>query len=102
MNPIVAGIWWVMLAATLLVVVPIVLALLSRALAAARFIERYTAEILDSGGGIARNTSHVPALQETISVAGSLLAGAASIEQHTAGVAAALAVPRPRRATPGR
>ncbi|MBA3417072.1 MAG: hypothetical protein H0U10_17770 [Chloroflexia bacterium] len=91
MNPVVAVIWWVMLVVTVVVVVPIVVGLLIRAVVAARNIERYTAEALRGGVGIAENTAHVTALKETIAVATGLLAGAESIQRSTAAIGEALA-----------
>ncbi len=94
MSRIIAGIWSVLLIATGVAVVPVVLNLLARALAAARNIERYTAEILQGGVGIAGNTASVAALKDTLAVAPQLLGGAASIEQHAAAIEAALGGPR--------
>lgn len=91
MNRSIAVIWWGMLIATVAGVVPVAIALLSRALTAARQIEKYTAEALDGGVKIAGNTANVVALKDTISVAPRLLAAAGSLEQHTAAIAAALA-----------
>jgi hypothetical protein len=91
MNRIVAAIWGSMLIATVVGVVPTVVNLLRRALAAARNIERYTDEILTAGVGIATNTASVAALKDTLATAPILLEGAGSIERHAATVAAALA-----------
>lgn len=91
MNRGVAAIWWSMLIATCLGVVPVVLALLRRTLKAARNIEQYTAEMLESGVGIANNTANVAALKDTISVAPRLVGGAESIERHTAAIKTSLA-----------
>jgi hypothetical protein len=93
MNPWIAAIWWIMLVAVVLVVVPMVVALLFRAVTAARNIERYTAEALAGGVGIAQNTANVAALQQTIGVATQLLAGAESIERSTATIGTALGAP---------
>ena len=90
MNRIVAAIWSGMLIATVVGVVPIVVSLLRRALAAARNIERYTDEILTAGVGIAQNTASVAALKDTLAAAPLLLEGAGSIERHTSTVVAAL------------
>lgn len=91
MNRGVATIWWSMLIATCLGVVPIVVVLLRRTLSAARNIEQYTAEMLNSGVGIANNTANVAALKDTISVAPQLLGGAESLEQHVVAIHSALA-----------
>ena len=91
MNRVVGAIWSGMLIATVVGVVPAVVSLLRRALAAARHIERYTTEILAGGVGIAGNTANVAALKDTIAVAPGLLAGAQSIERHAATIESALA-----------
>jgi hypothetical protein len=85
-----AVVWTVMLLATVLVIVPILLILLSRAVGAARNIERYTAEALVGGVAIADNTGDIPALKDTIGVATQLLAGAGAIKDHTDRIHAAL------------
>ena len=90
MNRIVAAIWSIMLIATAVGVVPIVVNLLRRALAAARNIERYTDEILTAGVGIANNTASVAALKDTLAAAPLLIEGAGSIERHASAVVAAL------------
>ncbi len=93
MNRVVGAIWSGMLIATVVGVVPAVVNLLRRALAAARNIERYSAEILAGGVGIADNTANVAALKDTIAVAPQLLAGAQSIERHAATIKVALGQP---------
>ncbi|CAA9214451.1 MAG: hypothetical protein AVDCRST_MAG26-258 [uncultured Chloroflexia bacterium] len=90
MNRIVAAIWSSMLVATVVGVVPVVVNLLRRGLAAARNIERYTGEILTAGVGIANNTAHAAALKDTLAAAPLLLEGAASIERHASTVVTAL------------
>jgi hypothetical protein len=79
-----------MLVATVVAVVPAAVALLARALNAARQIERYTAEALDGGVKIAEHTAHVAALKDTIAVAPKLLRAGSHIERHSAEVVAAL------------
>ena len=91
MNRGVATIWWSMLIATCLGVVPVAVLLLRRTLNAAQNIERYTAEMLESGVGIANNTANVAALKDTISVAPQLLGGAESLARHIATIESALA-----------
>ena len=66
-------IWAITLAIITFVVVPVALYWLTRLLKAAHSIERYTREMLEAGVGIAKNTSAVPALEETLKVAGSLV-----------------------------
>src|SRR5215212_10100578 len=95
MNKGVAAIWWGMLIATVLGVVPLVVGYLTRARQAAERIEQYTAEILAAGVGVAQNTANVAALQDTIAVAPQLVAGAESLAHHAAQIEAALAAPPP-------
>ena len=90
MNRVVGAIWSGLLIVTVVGVVPVVVNLLRRALAAARNIERYSEEILAGGVGIAGNTANVAALKETIAAAQGLVAGAASIERHAAAIRSAL------------
>jgi len=90
MNRVVGAIWSGMLIATVVAVVPAVVGLLRRALAAATNIERYSTEILTAGVGIAGNTVSVAALKDTIAVAPGLLAGAGSIKEHAAAIKTAL------------
>jgi hypothetical protein len=66
-------IWAITLAIITFVVVPVALYWLQRLLKAARMIERYTREMLEAGVGIANNTAAVPALEETLKTAGSLV-----------------------------
>lgn len=66
-------IWAATLAIITFVVVPLAVYLLHRALKAARAIELYTREMLEAGVGIANNTAAVPALEETLKTAGSLV-----------------------------
>jgi len=90
LNKSIAFIWWGMLIATVAAVVPIAVTLLSRALEAARQIERYTADALDGGVKIAGNTANVAALKDTIAVAPALLSAAASLEKNSAAIASVL------------
>jgi hypothetical protein len=84
-------IWWTMVVVALVVVVPVAVYLLHRLWNAARSIERYTAEALTAGLGIARNTEAISALENTVRLGGELGAAAASIRQHSAAIEAALA-----------
>ncbi|MGI8912851.1 MAG: hypothetical protein ACR2JY_03495 [Chloroflexota bacterium] len=90
MNRVIATIWSGMLIATGLAVVPLVVNLLQRTWQAARNIERYTAEILQSGVGIANNTANIAALKTTLSVAPQLVTGATSIQGHVTTIETAL------------
>ncbi len=77
-------IWIIVLLVAVLVVLPTTLYLLQRTLIAARGIERYFGEMRDAGVGIAHNTGHIPALDDTIAVAAQLLATAGAINGHAA------------------
>ena len=76
-------IWWVTLIVAVVVVLPLAVYLLHRALMAARQIERYAALALEGGVGIAGNTENIAALEGTITTATGILKTARSIEEHT-------------------
>ena len=76
-------IWAITLAIVVLVIVPLAIYLLHRTLTAARSIERYFAEMAEAGVGIAANTSHVKALEDTISIATKILSVAGNIDSHS-------------------
>ncbi len=86
----VAVIWWVTLIAAVVVVLPLAWYLLHRVLLAARSIERYAAEALTAGVGIAKNTAAITALETTIAVAGQILGGAGAIAGSTEQIEQAL------------
>lgn len=79
--PLVFTIWTAGLAITLLVFVPLSVVLLHRLWLAARSIQIYAREALAAAAGIAGNTAHIGALDDTIAVASSILATAGEIEQ---------------------
>ncbi len=83
MPTAVAVIWWITLIAAVVVVLPLAWYLLHRVVLAARSIERYAEEALTAGGGIARNTAAITALETTIAVSGQILDGAGGIAQST-------------------
>ncbi len=97
MDKMVAAIWAFLLVISYGAVLPVVVGLLRRALTAARFIEHYSAEILAHSQGIARNTAHVAALEQTTALASELLAAGDALEQHTAHLRTALANNNRRR-----
>ena len=76
-------IWGVTLATITFVVVPVALYLLRRALRAAQAIERYARESLTAGVGIATNTSAIPALEQTLAVATSLVEASKLLRART-------------------
>jgi hypothetical protein len=84
-------IWTVLLVVAVVVVLPLALYLLHRLLRAARAIERYTAEALAAGLGIAGNVGAVSALDRTLALGGELGAVAGSIRRHSAAIEKTLA-----------
>ena len=74
-------IWKIGLAVTLIVFVPLSVVLLHGLWTAARSIQIYAREALTAAAGIAGNTAHIPALDDTIAVASSILGTAGAIEQ---------------------
>ncbi len=84
-------IWWATLIVAVVVVLPLAVYLLHRALMAARQIERYAALALEGGVGIAANTQNIAALEGTIATATGILETARSIEEHTGTIEEALA-----------
>ncbi len=84
-------IWGITLAVAILLVLPATIYLLHRTLNAARGIEHYFAEMRDAGVGIAGNTQHITALDDTIAVATQILGTAGSINDHTATIETTLA-----------
>lgn len=79
--PLVFTIWAIGLAVTLVVFVPLSVVLLHRLWRAARSIQIYAREALTAAAGIAANTAHIGALDDTIGVASSILGTAGAIEQ---------------------
>ena len=92
----VEAIWAAGLAITLLVFVPLSVVLLHRLWRAARSIQLYARDALIAAGGIAANTGHIGALDQTIQTASAILTTAAAIEQKLDGAVGLLA----RRAEP--
>ncbi len=91
-------IWWATLIVAVVVVLPLAVYLLHRALMAARQIERYAALALEGGVGIAANTQNIAALEGTITTATGILETARSIEEHTGTIQEALAAQAEGRA----
>jgi len=83
---IVYWIWGITLAIAVFVILPIALYLLHRTWLAARNIERYFAEMRDAGVGIAGNTAHIKALDDTIAVATQILQTSSQIKEHTGAI----------------
>lgn len=83
-------IWWITLIVAVVVVLPLAWYLLHRVLLAARNIERYAAEALGAGAGIARNTAAITVLEDTIGVATQILEGAKAIARSAGAIEQAL------------
>lgn len=79
--PAVFTIWAIGLGLTLLVFVPLSVVLLHRLWRTARSIQLYARDSLTAAAGIAGNTAHAGALDETITVATTILTTATDIEQ---------------------
>lgn len=91
MSSLALTIWIVTLLIVVLVIVPVAVSLLSRALRNARAIEQYLSDMLDAGVKIVGHTKSVPALDETLAAAGAMIPIAAAIEEKTGAVAGMLA-----------
>jgi hypothetical protein len=85
------AIWIATLVIVALIVVPVAVSYLARALSAARAIERYLADMLTAGVQVAVHTSAIPALDQTIETAVAIKPVALAIEAKTAAVAGLLA-----------
>ncbi|MDU8944320.1 hypothetical protein [Ovoidimarina sediminis] len=90
MTGVALTIWIVTLLIVVVVIVPVALSLLSRALNAAQAIERYLADMLEAGVKIVGHTEAVPALDDTLATAGAMGPVAEAIEAKTGAVAALL------------
>ncbi len=84
-------IWAATLLLVAVVIVPLAVLLLHRTLRAALSIRRYLDEMLVAGVGIAGNTASIKALDDTIGVAGSMVAVAGRLKAHSATIASVLA-----------
>lgn len=73
--------WTILLVVTVLLL-PFIIHLLHKTWKASRSIERYFKEMLEAGLGVAGNTEHIKALDDTISVASGILGVAGDINQH--------------------
>lgn len=90
-------IWGGTLLLILIVIVPLAVILLHRTLVAAWSIRRYMADMLVGGVSIAENTSSVPALNNTITVASDMVETARNLEDRSATIGEVLS----RRAAGG-
>lgn len=90
MSTLALTIWGVTLAIVALIIVPVALSLLGRALTAARNIEGYFHDMLEAGVEIAGHTEAIPALNDTIATAAAMKLVAEGIEAKTGVVAGML------------
>ena len=81
MSKIILILWTVLLVVTVLLL-PLIVSLLHRTWVASKNIERYFKEMLEAGLGIAGNTDHVTALDDTINVASGILGVAGEINKN--------------------
>ncbi len=87
---IVEILWTILLVVTVLLL-PYIIYLLHTTWKAARSIQRYFAEMLEAGLGVAKNTEHIKALNDTISVASGMLEVAGDIDSHAETIEVTLA-----------
>ncbi len=81
MSSVILILWTILLVVTVLLL-PLIVSLLHRTWKASRSIERYFKEMLEAGLGIAGNTDHITALDDTISVASGMLGVAGEINKN--------------------
>lgn len=87
MNPgVVAAIWIVTLAIVVVLITPLVLYICWRLVRAARNIDRLFAVTYAAAAGVVDHTSHVPALEDTIAVAGGMLQTAGRLDEHSGAI----------------
>ena len=91
MSSLAVTIWIITLLIVVIVIVPLAVTLLSRALRAARNIERYLKDMLDAGVKIVDHTGAVPALDDTLTTASAMHPVATAIDEKTGIVADTLA-----------
>ena len=84
-------IWALLLAFVIVFVVPVTVFLLYRVHRMACSIERYFAEMAEAGVGIADNTAHIKALEDTIQVATTILSVAGNLNNHSETIKTTLA-----------
>ena len=89
MSQAVLILWTILLVVTVLLL-PLIVSLLHKTWRASRNIERYFKEMLEAGVGIAGNTAHITALNDTIGVATTMLGVAESIDENAATIKGAL------------
>lgn len=82
---------WIVTLVIVLILTPVVLYLCWRLVRGARNIEHHFEVTLKAATGVAAGTAAIPALQDTITVAGGMLQTAGSIDQHSGAIAGLLA-----------
>jgi hypothetical protein len=82
---------WIIGLVVAVLVLPVVVVLLHRLWRDACHIERYAAESLAAGMGIAGHTQHIATLQKTIEIASGILDTAKAVDQHTGAIESLLA-----------
>lgn len=90
MSQAVLILWTILLVVTVLLL-PLIISLLHRTWVASKNIERYFKEMLEAGLGIAGNTEHIKALDDTIGVASGILDMAGKIDGNADALKSALA-----------
>lgn len=90
MSQAVLVLWTILLVVTVLLL-PLIVSLLHRTWVASRNIERYFKEMLEAGLGVAGNTEHIKALDDTIKVAGGMLEVAGELDANANTIKSALA-----------
>lgn len=82
---------WAFLLIVTVLLLPLIVSLLHRTWIASRNIERYFKEMNTAGTGIAGNTANIAALNDTISVATTMLEVAGEIDKNANTLKSALA-----------
>jgi len=77
------NILWLILLIVTVLILPFLIHLLHRTWKAARSIQRYFKEMKEAGFGVAGNTEHIKALDDTITVASGILGVAGSINDRS-------------------
>jgi hypothetical protein len=81
---------WMVLLVVSVIILPFIVRLLHGILSSARRIERYLRDMRDAGAGIAANTDHIKALNNTIEVASEILHTGGKINGHAETLSGAL------------
>lgn len=90
-NMDIVNILWLVLLIVTVLVLPYLIHLLNKTWLASKSIERYFKEMKEAGIGVAGNTEHVKALDDTIGVASGILKVAGSINENADTLKTALA-----------